>query len=187
MLLEKRNNNFIQLAKHLDDDKVCVYPCDTIYGLIGKSPTTKDQIYALKNRHEDFPLIQYAYSVAQIEDDIQQTITSSLTEYWPGEISLIFQRKDESSQAYRIPQDEWLLEYMQSRHTFLYTTSANEHLSPSLTHIQDIQGCFGAKIDLYIKDSACEGKQIASTLIDLRAESPVILRQGNLNISLPTA
>ena len=94
--------------------KVIVFPTDTVYG-IGALCNDLDgikKIYELKHRDKSKPLACLAADVEDIMPviNINNERTGEFIKYWPGAITLIFEKKDRSfideslsTIAFRIP------------------------------------------------------------------------------------
>jgi L-threonylcarbamoyladenylate synthase len=167
------------------------FPTETVYGLGGDAlnPHSSQKIYAAKGRPSDNPLIVH---IARMEDlpqivaYIPDTAKVLAKHFWPGPLTMIFQKSDKvpyettgglDTVAVRFPVNLIAQELIKEAGGYVAAPSANTSGRPSPTaghHVyEDLQG----KIDMLIDGGSCE-IGLESTIVDLTEEIPVILRPG---------
>lgn len=181
-------DELIKLTKEEIKGKVIVFPTDTVYG-IGACINDLEgvnKIYNLKHRDKTKPLANLAYSVDQIKEfvDIKNNKTIELMSYWPGALTLIFNKKHISSQnelptiAFRIPNSMVALTILK-HFGVMSVTSMNLSGSEPLNNIDEIIENFGEDID-YLVTNEEKHSNISSTIIDVTTEDIKVLRKGEL-------
>jgi L-threonylcarbamoyladenylate synthase len=167
-------------------------PTETVYGLAGSiyKGTAIKEIFRVKNRPTNDPLIVHTYSPELIREEIASNLDGRFTElanaFWPGPLTLVLKKKPEISNlltsglntvAVRIPKHQFFLELLEMVHEPLAAPSANPfgYISPtSPIHVLDqLQG----KIPYILDGGSCD-VGIESTILDLSTGEPLILREG---------
>ncbi|MFC2158067.1 L-threonylcarbamoyladenylate synthase [Acidobacteriota bacterium] len=180
-----------EISQVLMENGVIVCPTDTFYGL-GAScfsiPAVKE-IYALKGRDADKPL-----SVVVSDRDMLDRVAfppsnkfdSLLARLWPGPLTVILEASADLPQellgrrrtiGVRLPDFSWLRHLIRSTGFPLTATSANLTGLPEISDSAEAIDVFDGKVDLIVDSGRTTGGS-ASTVIDLTAENPVILREG---------
>jgi L-threonylcarbamoyladenylate synthase len=180
----------------LKDDGVIVYPTDTFYGLGVNcfSPTAIRKAYGLKKRDPAKPL-----SVVVSDQDMLHYVVSGLpdifesvaTAFWPGPLTLVFHANprmptvllgSQNTIGVRLPDHVWLRELIKTAGFPITATSANiageaEIFDP----VKAIQ-VFRGKVDCVVDGGMTRGK-LSSTVVDMTAEKPSVLREGAIPAS----
>lgn len=163
-------------VRMLDEGKVLVLPCDTIYGLCAKvGKTTMEALYALKERDQRKPFLQLA-TLEQAERLCE--VPEDIKAVWPCQLTAIMRNRDGSGKtAIRVPDDPFLQNVLSRLGSPMYSTSVNMSGSASLTNMTDIIYAFNGKVDLFVVDGEMQGT-VPSTLIDCTVRPYRILRSG---------
>lgn len=89
--------DIIDVAKRLHNKEVGIFPCDTIWGLIGVlDEGVMDRIYDIKQREPNRPfllLLPHIRFLDHFIDEITQEHQELMRKYWPGPLTLIFNKK----------------------------------------------------------------------------------------------
>lgn len=179
------NYHFLQkIIRFLTQGKVGVIPTDTIYGIVGSalSPETVEEIYELRKRDKDKPMIILISDFTDLEK-FEVKIPEQIRKLWPNPISIIlpctserftYLHRGKKTLAFRMPKNEWLLDLLKSVGP-LVAPSANIAGQKEAETIAEAKKYFGDKV-FYID----KGQLIAkpSTLIEIRQGEINILRQG---------
>jgi L-threonylcarbamoyladenylate synthase len=176
------------------------FPTDTVPALAA-APAAAAQIYALKQRQPDKPLILMGADPEQLWDYIQgsaadRAIWHSLMEtYWPGALTLVLPASDRVPTAMnplqpgtiglRIPQHDLARAILRQTGP-LATTSANLTGAPALVDMAAIDQAFPSVLQLSgeaigglnLPTAPASGSGTASTVIAWRNGDWQILRQG---------
>lgn len=178
-------------AELLSQDQLVAIPTETVYGLGGNalSDTAVAAIYAAKGRPQFNPLIVHVLDVDAAARYVEVTPQAELLakHFWPGPLTMVLPRRKDStlslllsagldSVAVRSPAHPIARELLAAIDFPLAAPSANRsgHVSP--TEAQHVRDEFGDKITILDGGSCAVG--IESTVIDLTAEMPTILRPG---------
>jgi len=180
-------------AKTLKRGGVIIYPTDTLYG-IGANAFNKKavaRIYNIKNQKRNKPIsvivgsIKAARKIACISYEIEKV----LNDIWPGSITVVLRKKDvvpcivagnAKTVALRISDNRFVLSLAGMLAFPITATSANISGSRDLLKPNEIVEKFsggGDNPDLFI-NSGCVENAKPSTIIDLTANKPKILRVG---------
>ncbi|MEM1289754.1 MAG: L-threonylcarbamoyladenylate synthase [Pseudomonadota bacterium] len=167
---------------------------ETVYGLAGDAtnPSAVARIYAAKGRPSKNPLIVHVSGVdmATALGHVNERALSLIGQHWPGPLTIVVPMKESSdlvpavtagrgSVALRQPRGA-LAKLIEHSKTALAAPSANAsgHVSPTTAgHVlMDLQG----EIPLII-DGGKTKFGVESTIVDLRHDTPAILRPGAIS------
>lgn len=178
-----------QTVEILHQGGIIVYPTDTIYGLgcdIFKKDAVK-KIYRLKKRETKKPM---SIICADIKDAAQYAIIGNLAFSWlkkalPGPYTFILKAKSKTPSAVlsknktvgiRIPDNKICLEIVKALGNPIITTSLNISGEKIMTSPSQLSKEMKNNIDLILDAGLLP--QEPSTIIDLSADQPAVLRQG---------
>ena len=198
-MTEKFNNPLItrsvnKAAEALLDGQLVAIPTETVYGLAADAtnPNAVANVFALKNRPSDHPLIVHCSSVKQAWQ-CARLVTSAaerLAEaFWPGPLTLVLPRSDfinpaitggQDSVAIRVPNHEITEQLLLAVKRPLVAPSANRFGRVSPTAPAHVRDEFPNSPLMILDGGACE-VGIESTIVDCRlAESVRVLRPGKI-------
>ena len=169
-------------------------PTETVYGLAGDAANADAlrRIFTTKGRPADHPLIVHLGDIAQIADwaaDVPAAALKLASAFWPGPMTLILNKAaqvsdlvtgGQDSVGLRIPNHPVALSVLHAFGCGLAVPSANRfgHVSP--TTAQHVRDEFGSAVPIVLDGGPCR-IGIESTIIDLTATTPRILRPGQLS------
>jgi len=162
----------------LAEGKIGVIPTDTIYGLVCSvfTPDSVEEIYKLKGRRPDKPLIVL---IADKNDLIKFGITTDKSvekvcdKYWPGPVSVVLPCKGKSfayihrgseTIAFRLPKPKWLRDLL-SETGPLVAPSANPEGQPPAKNIKEAKLYFANRVAFYVDGGELDSPP--STVISL--------------------
>jgi tRNA threonylcarbamoyl adenosine modification protein (Sua5/YciO/YrdC/YwlC family) len=168
-------------------------PTDTVYG-IGADPHNAGavaRIFAIKGRGWEQPIgllvadLETALELVELPDYAR--LWASL--HWPGPLNLVARPRaywppgvgDAESLAVRMPDHEIALELLAAAGP-LAVTSANRSGQPETVSEVDAALALGDQVSSYVPGTSPGG--VASTSVDVRADSPVLLRKGPLDLGI---
>jgi tRNA threonylcarbamoyl adenosine modification protein (Sua5/YciO/YrdC/YwlC family) len=173
----------------LKEGKIVGVPTDTLYGLAA-DPYRQDaleSIFVLKGRPQVKPLailvasIDQAMSLAMFTD----RALDFADRHWPGALTLVVPRLEATpdwlghparrSIGLRCPDHPVALELL-GHSGPLAVTSANVAGQPAATSDEEARAFFGDEVAVYLEGESPGG--VASTILDLTEESPLVLRKG---------
>lgn len=179
----------------LKNNKIVVYPTDTLYGILGRalSKIVVERIYRVKGRDENKPFIILISSISDLNDfgiRLSERQSKFLNKIWPGPVSVIlpctstkfsYLHRGTKCLAFRMPKDKELLRILSATGP-LVAPSANPQGEIPASNINKAKKYFVNKVDGYYGKKKKAGKP--STIISLVGTKPKIIRQGMKKISL---
>lgn len=177
--------------------ELVAFPTETVYGLGADALNSEavKKIFIAKGRPSDNPLIIH---IAQKEDlkkiaDIspvrKKMIEKLIGIFWPGPLTIILKKNKIvpiettgglKTVAIRMPRNKIAIDLIKYSGCPIAAPSANISGKPSGTRFPDVFDDFNGKIAGIIKSKNCE-IGIESTVIDLTAKNPILLRSGGLS------
>lgn len=166
-------------------------PTETVYGLAadGTNPNAVKEIYKVKGRPSDNPLIAHVhfdYDITKLVKVDKPYVYDLIKAYMPGPLTLVFYSKgvvckeavcNGDTLAIRMPSHVGCQKLLKAVDIPLVAPSANlsKHTSPvTAMHVyNDLNG----KIPLILDGGKCSGG-IESTVLDVTEDVPRILRAG---------
>lgn len=169
------------------------FPTETVYGLGGNGllADASHKIYAAKGRPSDNPLILHISErseLGKIVKNIPETAKKLMDTFWPGPMTLIFQKSEEvpyattgglDTVAVRMPSHAGARALIAAAGVPVAAPSANTSGRPSPTTALHVREDLDGKIDMII-DGGPVGIGLESTIIDVTEEIPTILRPGHI-------
>lgn len=174
---------------------IVAFPTDTVYGLgaVFDDEKAVRKIFAAKGREEKKPLSILVADSAQVEllseiksGKMAQKAERLMKKYWPGALTLIFRKKPGIPDAVtaggetigiRMPDMELTRELIRAAGKPLAAPSANTSGKRSSVSAREVLEDLDGKIDMVIDGGTCP-VGVASTVVDMTGETPVILREG---------
>jgi L-threonylcarbamoyladenylate synthase len=173
------------VASFLLEHKTVICSCDTMYGIHGIAPESREAIIRAKGRDENKPFIVLALP-EMLEELSSDRIPDFVRENWPGPLTAIVNSKKTGSFgptiALRIPDDRFIRDVLLLTGRPLYSTSVNVSGEQALNDIESIREVFAERVDL-ICDSGNMGSTLPSTIIDISKQPFRLIRQGKCLIS----
>ncbi|HKJ67999.1 MAG TPA: L-threonylcarbamoyladenylate synthase [bacterium] len=176
---------------HLRQGEIIAYPTDTLYGLgvDALNPDAIEQLYALKNRskHRPMSVMLPRESWQRWVRGVSPAATKLAEKYFPGPITLIMNAGDELPKiltrytngtiGIRVPNHPICLQLLAEFQNPIITTSANISNKPAAEEPETIEEYFPEGIGYIIREGP-KPKGIASTIIDVTDDTPLVLREG---------
>lgn len=168
-----------------------VIPTDTVYGLVcdSFSETALSRMFKLKGRAENKPPVVIVSALSDLDlfgiklNPVEEEI---ITKYWPGPVTIIFNRKSELNfldqglgLAIRLPADEKLRVILKQTGP-LATTSANLQGQPPAQNIFEARSYFADRVDFYEDGGNLDSTP--STLVRIKDGKIEVLREGKIKI-----
>ncbi|HZK17777.1 MAG TPA: L-threonylcarbamoyladenylate synthase [Clostridia bacterium] len=191
------NRSYIcEAAEILRTGGLVAFPTETVYGLganalDGKAVST---IFSAKGRPQDNPLIVHLARgedvQALIAGDLPRQAKQLMEAFWPGPLTLVLPKgkavPDEVSAgldtvAVRVPAHPVALALIEEAGLPVAAPSANLSGRPSPTTAEHVYMDLNGRIDV-ILDGGPTNVGVESTVLDLTAAVPVILRPGGVMI-----
>ena len=167
-------------------------PTETVYGLAANALDEKAvlSIFSAKARPADNPLILHISDMDMLDNiayDIPDAARELARLFWPGPLTMIFNRKDTvpavcsaglNTVAVRFPAHPAAKALIKAAGVPLAAPSANYSGRPSPTSAQHVETDLSGRIDAIIDGGECE-IGLESTVISFAGE-PVVLRPGGI-------
>lgn len=170
---------------------LAAFPTETVYGLGGDAlnPDSARKIYAAKGRPSDNPLIVHISrfeDIRRIVSCLPETAVRIADAFWPGPLTMILPKAEIvpkettgglDTVAVRFPAHPAARKLIAYSGGYVAAPSANVSGKPSPTLAKYVMEDMDGRIDMIV-DGGEVGIGLESTIIDLTAEPPRILRPG---------
>ncbi|MBM3188445.1 MAG: threonylcarbamoyl-AMP synthase [Chloroflexi bacterium] len=181
--------------------EVVVFPTDTVYG-VGCDlwqPEAVARLYWAKQRPERLPIPilvsapEHALLVAdraQLGPRVAARLAALCERFWPGELTVILPRRSYVPDivcaggptiAVRMPDHPIALRLIAEMGGALAATSANTSGAPAAVTAAQALADLDGRVAVLLDGGPCPGG-VASSIVDLVSETPVLLRQGGLEL-----
>lgn len=183
-----------EIIKSLKSGQVVALPTETVYGLAiaFNSATALEKLIYLKRRDLNsgkvFTLVPESKSDIQKYAIINKLAREYIAKYVPGEITLILNKNPDFSHPYfdhfttvgiRIPASPLFSTILPETGPLLLTSANLRGSQPAISSDEVAKTL--PKVDLVVKGRTIEGK-LPSTVVDLTGKTPLVVRQGDLNV-----
>jgi L-threonylcarbamoyladenylate synthase len=172
---------------------VAAYPTETFYALGAAAFSRKavDRVFRMKGRDVSKPLsfiVSDLDMIGEISSSLPPAFKVLAGEFWPGPLTLVLPAAAGLPErllgpgrtiAVRIPPLAWLRAVVRELSEPLTATSANLAGEKELAEPAGVIALFDGKVDLVVDGGPAPGG-LPSTIIDLTAPAPRILRQGRI-------
>jgi len=170
------------------------FPTETVYGLgaDASNPAAVRKIFAAKARPADHPLIVHVADSSELKHWAAQVPRSAwllAEKFWPGPLTLVLKRAarvsdvitaGQDSVALRVPSHPVARQLLKAFGGAIAAPSANRFGRLSPTTAQHVRDELGNAVDLVLDGGPCD-VGIESTIVDLTAEAPAVLRPGRIS------
>lgn len=188
--------------KHLDHAAevlraggLVAFPTETVYGLGANALDTNaaDSIYSAKGRPSDNPLIVHIAdtdALPGLVSSIPAAAPELMEVFWPGPLTLVMPKSDRipsvitaglDTVAIRMPSHPIALALIKKAGIPVAAPSANSSGRPSPTLAKHVMEDMNGKVDIII-DGGSSRVGVESTVLDLTAEPPMVLRPGGVTL-----
>lgn len=184
--------NLEQAIAQLKAGEVVAIPTETVYGLAADATNEAAlrQIYAIKQRPADNPLIVHIGDVNQVNDwaatfpPLAQKLAQA---FWPGPFTLVLPAKNSVSQivrageptvALRVPSHALTLQLLRQGGLALAAPSANKYTQLSPTTAAHVAAGLGD--DIAVLDGGACKVGIESTIVSVIDDDWQLLRHGTI-------
>lgn len=180
----------------LQQGGIAAIPTETVYGLAGNATDTQaiQQIYALKQRPLDHPLIMHISKEDDIRHyaiDIPDYVYPLIQQFWPGPLTLVLRcdltkinplvTAGQNTIAIRCPQHPLAQQLLQHLPFPLVAPSANPFGKVSPTSAQHVQESFPSADLLILEGGRCPVGIESTIILATDAKGYRILRHGNID------
>lgn len=182
-------------AAHIRTGDIVAFPTETVYGLGADATNDKAvaRIFEAKERPQFNPLIVHFSTIDAVWAKTRPSeIAAKLAKaFWPGPLTLVLKRAADcklsplvsaglDSVAVRVPAHAGAQLLLEEAGLPIAAPSANRSGSISPTTAEHVFTSLGNKIPLILDGGSC-GIGLESTIVDVTAKVPVILRPGGIS------
>lgn len=176
-------------AELLRKGGVVAIPTETVYGLasLWNLEAAREKIYKLKRRPASRRLPMMASSVAVavaagVHPD--RRLEKLAARFWPGALTVVVPAENGESVGLRIPDHPFVLALLRELHCPIACTSANlSGRAAGLTAAESVRELDGEPEAVVDGGRSTETEGMASTVVSLLGEKPVILREGPISLA----
>ncbi len=197
MSIQRADQNTVEKAGELlRAGKLVAFPTETVYGLGANALLDEavQEIYRVKERPNNNPLIVHVPSVNEISqvadlsvlNKTQENWLTALSPLWPGPLTVVLPKNKNISEevtagkstvGVRIPRHKIAQRILRAAGVPVAAPSANRSNYVSPTRAQHVYDCMGEEIELIVDGGLCI-VGIESTIISLANDTPTLLRRG---------
>lgn len=173
-----------------------VFPTETVYGLGANALDTSavEKIFKAKGRPQDNPLIVHVadFNIEPLVKEIPSIAREIMNKYWPGPITLIFNKSDLipritsaglDTVGIRMPSNLIARKLIEAAGTPIAAPSANISGRPSPTEVESCIEDLSGKIE-YILGGDKSKVGLESTIVDCTCTPICILRPGAITLEM---
>ncbi|MHB1131229.1 MAG: L-threonylcarbamoyladenylate synthase [Chloroflexota bacterium] len=185
--------NLDQAAAALRAGALVAFPTDTVYGLAAlfSDEAAVARLYAAKERGADKPialLLAAAEDLPLVAVEVTEVAWRLARRYWPGALTLVVPASERvppivraggATVGVRVPDHPLARDFIRRAGVPLATTSANRSGQGNLLTAAAVWQELRDRVE-YIIEGECPGG-VASTVVDLSASPPTILRAGAIS------
>ena len=175
--------------------KIVIFPTETVYGIgtNGLDENAVRKLYEVKKRPLNKPislLVSNMEMVNLIAKDITETEYKIMKNFFPGPLTIILKKKKnvpdivtagQDTVGVRMPRGDVARKLVELSGVPIAAPSANISGEPSGTNLQEIMKYFEGKVD-YCIDGGNSELGLASTIVQVIDDKPMILRQGSITL-----
>lgn len=182
-------------AKILKQGGLVAFPTDTVYGLGADAFNVYavKKIFQVKKRLTNKPLIiliANKKTVYKLAKNVSINAKKLINKFWPGPLTIVFKKSqivpeiitgNLDTVGIRMPDNKIALNLIKEAKTPIVTTSANISGKLSPTCSRHVKQNLNGKIDMII-DGGKTKIGVASTIVDLTKNIPILLRPGSITL-----
>lgn len=196
--VDRRNPDHQVLAlagEILREGGLVAFPTETVYGL-GANALDADavaRIFAAKERPANDPVIVHIHALEQLEQvavEIPALAYALAEKFWAGALTLVLKKSDaiplnvtagRNTVAVRMPGHPVALAMLAKAGVPIGAPSANRFSRPSPTTATHVYNDLNGRVDVII-DGGSTDIGVESTILDLTAPVPTVLRPGGVSL-----
>jgi len=187
---------FARCAEVLKDGGVIAYPTDTFYGLGAdpRNPRAVGKVFEIKGRRADQPILLLLSDRSEVTAWTSAVTPSAerlMDRFWPGPLTLVFTARPDvlpeltsgtGTIGLRVPGNDVTRALLRQAGNALTGTSANRSGSSNPRTLDEVMRELGDRVDLVL-DGGVSAADRPSTVVDVTAEPPRIIRMGAVDVS----
>lgn len=181
-----------KVSESLLKEEIVCFPTETVMGvaIIAENEQTYNKLVDLKNRpaNKVFP---FCVLKKQIENycEVNELQKKVIDKFLPGPLTVILKRKEgvpnfigneEGTIAVRVSENEFVNTILEKIKKPIFLTSANLSGEEVCKDSLEAKKVFKDKVKVYVEGKPFGG--VATTIVDLTKEKPILIRQGVIKI-----
>ena len=181
-----------KVSEALLKEEIVCFPTETVMGvaIIAGNEQTYNKLVDLKNRpaNKVFP---FCVLKKQIENycEVNELQKKIIDKFLPGPLTVILKRKEgvpnfigneEGTIAVRVSENEFVNTVLEKIKKPIFLTSANLSGEEVCKDSLEAKNVFKDKVKVYVEGKPFGG--VATTIVDLTKEKPILIRQGVIKI-----
>jgi tRNA threonylcarbamoyl adenosine modification protein (Sua5/YciO/YrdC/YwlC family) len=193
---EERDRGVEAAVSAIAAGELVVLPTDTVYGLGADafSPAAVERLVTAKGRDRTMPppvLIAVPGTLEALAVDVPSWLRALTAELWPGPLTVVCRAQPSldwdlgdthGTVAVRVPADDVARSVLLESGP-LAVSSANLTGEPAAVSIDDAERMLGESVAVYL-DAGPSAGGVASTILDVTAATPRILRPGPIGLDV---
>ncbi|MBM7582428.1 L-threonylcarbamoyladenylate synthase [Caldicoprobacter guelmensis] len=197
--IDKDCGALLEAAKLIQAGELVAFPTETVYGLGANALNSGAvrKIFEAKGRPGDNPLIVHISKLQDVDRLVRELpliATVLMERFWPGPLTLILKKSSVvpdivtaglDTVAIRMPRHPVALKFIEYSGVPIAAPSANRSGHTSPTTAQHVLDDLDGRIPLILDGGKCE-VGLESTVLDLTADVPTILRPGGVTYEMLT-
>ena len=175
----------------LRSGRLVAFPTETVYGLGANAldPGAILRVFEVKERPADNPLIVHVPDVDDLENltrHVTPLARRLADEFWPGPLTMVLEARSDvpgvttgglTTVAVRVPDHPVAIALLDAAGVPVAAPSANRSGRPSPTTAAHVMADLAGRLDAVVDGGRCVFG-IESTVVDVRGERPIVLREG---------
>ena len=194
MIVEPTAESVAAAARLIRDGRLVAFPTETVYGLGGDATNERAvaAIFEAKGRPTFNPLIAHVLDAAEAKEFVAWNDTAErlAARFWPGALTLVLPRHRDSSLsllasagldtvAIRAPAHPVTQALIRAAGRPIAGPSANRSGAVSPTRAEHVAESLGDRVPMILDGGPCL-VGVESTVLDLTAATPTLLRPGGV-------
>jgi L-threonylcarbamoyladenylate synthase len=190
-ILSPTRTNIEAAAEHIKTGGIVAYPTETVYGLAVDpfDAVALERLFEVKGRPPDKPVLLLIHDRSDLDllaSSLPEAAVKLMDRFWPGPLTLLLPARDDllpfvtsgsGAVAVRLSSNETSRSLCQAAGRPITSTSANLGGEPPASTAEQSSNLLSSN-DGLVLDGHCESDALPSTIVDLTASEPVILRAG---------
>lgn len=181
--LDLDKKSISRAADVIKNGGLVAFPTETVYGLGANmlDEAAVSRLYEIKRRPRTKPFTVLISDIGVIERvwgcNLSAQARSLADKFWPGPLTMILKSASGEKMGFRVPDNKVTMMLVDEAKVPIVAPSANLSGNVPAKCAEDVLKEFDGKIDVII-DGGPSKVGIESTVVDLTAAVPKILRQG---------
>lgn len=192
---DSRSKGIEEATNAISNGRLVVLPTDTVYGVAADAfdPAAVRRLLRAKGRGRDMPppvLVAATSTLDALASKVSPLARELMDQLWPGPLTLVCRQQPSltwdlgdarGTVAVRMPADDLALDLIRTTGP-LAVSSANRSGMPAAVEVVEAVEMLGDSVAVYLDTGHAAGG-LASTILDVTAEVPRVLREGAISLA----